>query len=140
MRPGLVLPLVAAGVVALGIAEAALGVWSEQAAAAYPVVAHLRMPILTAAVGFCAAGQVALLVATRPRRAARIVLAALLVVMASLAVAIQLLTASANATPPLVGLGSAASVVGCLTLAAIVAFRARRPHPGSTPAARAGSA
>jgi uncharacterized membrane protein len=130
--------LAAAAIVTLGILEAALGVGAEQTAAHYPEVDGLRFPVLALAVAFCAVGQVASLVALLGvGRATRPVVAVLLLVMAALLVAIVAVTMAWNATPPLVALGGWG---GAILLTAGAGVIALGRQPGSTPAARAGSA
>ena len=130
--------LAATAVVTLGILEATLGVWAEQTAAHYPEVEGLQVPVLALAVMFCAVGQVASLVALLGvGRAARPVVAALLLVMAGLLVAIVAVTMAWNATPPLVALGGWGGAIALTVGAGAIALRRQR---GSTPAARAGSA
>lgn len=130
--------LAAAAIVTLGILEAALGVWAEQTAAHYPEVDGLQVPVLALAVAFCAVGQVASLVAmVGTGRAVRPVVAVLLLVMSALLVAIVAVTMAWNATPPLVALGGWG---GAILLTASAGAIALARQPGSTPAARAGSA
>ncbi|MGV3712010.1 hypothetical protein [Pseudolysinimonas sp.] len=124
------------GIVALGIVEALLGAWSEQAAAMFPEVAHLRVPVLALTVAFCAAGQVALFLTALARARAAVV--ALLVAMAGSLLAVLALTQAAQATPPLVGLGATGGILICLVIAITTAVRGRRQT--TRPAARAGSA
>ncbi len=127
------------GILLLGVLEAALGAWSEQTAALFPEVAHLRAPVLVAAVGVCAAGQLALLLGLALGRVARWALVALLVAMAVVLVGIERITTASDATPPAVVLTCWGGAALCLVIALVVATRARRSQP-SSPAARAGSA
>ena len=130
--------LAALVIVTLGILESALGVWAEQTAAHYPEVDGLQVPVLALAVAFCAVGQVASLVAmVGLGRATRPVVAVLLLAMAGLLVAIVAVTMAWNATPPLVALGGWGGAI-LLTVGAGAIALGRQP--GSTPAARAGSA
>ena len=133
---------IAAGVVALGLLEAALGLVAEQTASAAPALAHLRDPVLALALGVCGCGQLALLAPlfSPGRRGARAA-AALLLAMAGLLVAIELLTGIEGVTPPGFVLTGWGAVLALAAVAATILVVTMRRHPGaSTPAARAGSA
>jgi hypothetical protein len=133
---------IATGVVGLGLLEAALGLMAEQTASAAPELAHLRLPVLALALAFCACGQLALLApmfgpSSRSARAAGV----LMLAMAGLLIAIELVTGAEGVTPPgfvLVGWGSALALTA--VAATIVYATATRQRAGSAPAARAGSA
>lgn len=128
-------------VVALGVVEAILGAASERVAAASPEVAQLRLPVLVAAVAFCAMGQLAVVVAALAGWGARWALVGMFAAMVALLAVIYQLTAAEGVTPPALVLACWLGAALLIALGLVVATRGpRRQSEASNPAARAGSA